>query len=306
MQEPGLRHITPMPSLISELPDLSPSTPTFEWIDPQKLLVDAAYQRDLTDRSRQLIQKIIRGWDWARFKPPIVAMTDFGLEVIDGQHTAIAAATHPEISTIPVMLIAIPEQGHRAAAFIGHNRDRVPITRLQMHRALVIAGESASCLLERICVQVGITLLSAQPTNGKFKPGETIALVAMEKLLQRRGAAGTRRVLQLLREAECTPVNAAAIKAVDMLLHDEEFCGQIDPDDIKLALRSGVSAASQAIKLFSTTHQIPTWKAYGITLFKMKRRASAASAPGRSAATVDLSSPADRGVVKLCNRAVAE
>lgn len=65
--------------------------PISEWVDPATLLVNATYQRDLSERSIQLIRKIIGGWDWTRFKPPVCSLGDRGIEVIDGQHTAIAA-----------------------------------------------------------------------------------------------------------------------------------------------------------------------------------------------------------------------
>jgi hypothetical protein len=42
----------------------------------------------------------VANWDWRRFKPPVVARTATGLEVIDGQHTAIAAASHPDVLQI--------------------------------------------------------------------------------------------------------------------------------------------------------------------------------------------------------------
>ena len=110
--------------------------PVFEWIDPKTLLVDEVYQRSLSDRSIVLIRKIVSQWDWRRFKPPICARTDAGLEVIDGQHTALAAATHPEVFDIPVMIVDAADQGARARAFVGHNRDRLGITPAQIHFAV--------------------------------------------------------------------------------------------------------------------------------------------------------------------------
>lgn len=96
-----------------DLPNLTPggissARPQFQWVAPTSLLVDEVYQRNLSRGSIELIRKIVARWDWNRFKPPVVAMTDEGLEVIDGQHTAIAAATHPEITEIPVMLAEAP------------------------------------------------------------------------------------------------------------------------------------------------------------------------------------------------------
>ncbi len=63
-------------------------------VKPSTLLVDERYQRGLSERSIKLIRKIVSEWDWRAFKPPVVVDVGAGLEVIDGQHTAIGAATH--------------------------------------------------------------------------------------------------------------------------------------------------------------------------------------------------------------------
>jgi hypothetical protein len=58
-------------------------------------------------------------WDWCRFKPPIAAWAADGLEVIDGQHTAIAAGCYRDIESSPVVLVEAVEQEVHASAFIG-------------------------------------------------------------------------------------------------------------------------------------------------------------------------------------------
>ena len=115
------------------------SPPMVEWMDPADLLVEGRYQRELSQKSTDLIRKIVEGWDWRRFKPPIIAWTTRGFEIIDGQHTAIAAATHPTIDKIPVLVVEAAQIKDRATAFIGHNRDRLNVTPVQMHRAGVAA-----------------------------------------------------------------------------------------------------------------------------------------------------------------------
>src|SRR4051812_39902397 len=82
----------------------------FEDVDPTRLYVDDQYQRALSRKSHALIRKIVANWDWGRFKPPVVAEEEYGFDVIDGQHTAIAAASHPGITKIPVMIIEAPTQ----------------------------------------------------------------------------------------------------------------------------------------------------------------------------------------------------
>jgi hypothetical protein len=125
--------------------------PIFEWLDPGTLLIDDDYQRDSSERSLKLVRKIVNGWDWAKFKPPVGVMVEAGIELIDGQHTAIGAATHPDIEKIPVMIVDVQEQAERASAFIGHNRDRVAVTASQLHIAAVAAGDPEAQAIVRVC-----------------------------------------------------------------------------------------------------------------------------------------------------------
>jgi hypothetical protein len=135
--------------------------PIFEMVKRETLLVDEGYQRDSSERSLKLVRKIVAGWDWARNKPPVAVLTDAGLELIDGQHTAIAAATHPDIAEIPVMIIEAPERADRAGAFISHNRDRVAVTATQLHVAAIAAGDAEAQAVQRVCLDAGVTSRSS-------------------------------------------------------------------------------------------------------------------------------------------------
>lgn len=250
------------------------SDPTFEWVEPATLLVDECYQRELSARSLRLIRKIVTGWDWRRFKPPVVAPIDDGLEVIDGQHTAIAAATHPMIHQIPVMVVRADERAHRAAAFIGHNRDRVAITPMQMHVAAVVAGNDEALTVDQVCRRAGVRLLRAPPGDQEYEPGETIAVSSISKLIDRRGAMRARQILQVLAEAECAPVSAAGIRAVEMLLMDPEFAGQMSAEELCCIIRDLGPAAISEAKLFAATHRIPLWRALGTVLFRRRKKTS--------------------------------
>ena len=66
------------------------------------------------------------------------------LKVIDGQHTAIACASHPSIELIPVMIVEAADTAVQAAAFVGQNTERLGVTALQIHRAAVVASVIAA------------------------------------------------------------------------------------------------------------------------------------------------------------------
>jgi hypothetical protein len=60
----------------------------------------------------EMIRDIVREWSWASYKAPVVVETGKGLVVIDGQHTAIAAATRG-IKFIPILVVDADERRSR-------------------------------------------------------------------------------------------------------------------------------------------------------------------------------------------------
>jgi hypothetical protein len=246
--------------------------PEVTWIDPRELLVDEAYQRNLSERSLALIRRIATNWDWRRFKAPSCSWTADGLEVVDGQHTAIGAACRDDITEIPVLITEAKEQAERAAAFIGLNRDRVGITATQLHAAAVTAGDPDAVAIEEACASVGITILKSQPGAGRFQPRQTMAVAAIGALIHRY-AGDARQALGVLAAADLAPIQANQIKAVELLLTEAEF-GEPDPADITKAIVSVGAEAEKEAKLFAATHCVPVWRGLAAVWFKKvpKRR----------------------------------
>lgn len=258
---------------------LTPSTPSssgpiFEWVNPTDLLVNEAYQRDLAERSIKLIRRIVQGWDWTKFKPPVCSLGDDGMEVIDGQHTAIAAATHPHIDKIPVMIVETETVHDRAAAFIGQNMDRLGVTKMQLHKAAVAAGDEDALTIEQVCSRAGVTLHASRPH--RWKVGDSMAVAAIGALISRRHAVGARRVLDVLVQAEAAPVTANAIRAAEMILFDADYA-DAEQDNLADTIRSLGSAAEREAATHALAHRIPVWRALGIVWFRKcrkKRRAA--------------------------------
>jgi hypothetical protein len=267
------RPIEPL-SLPGALPGVSPTAlPEFVWVQPTALVVDEGYQRDLSRKSLDLITKIVSRWDWARFKPPIVAAAEDGsFEVIDGQHTAIAAASHPSIELIPVMLVRAASQADRARAFVGHNRDRLQLSQVQIHIADVAAGDEDAQTVQQVCDRAGVNLCRYPPGNGEWAAGDSLAIAAIRALINRRGAMRARIVLQALVEARCAPVRADGIKAVEALLHNDDYKGEVTAEDIATALIKLGPTADQEAHVFAAAHKVPMWRALAVTLFKEARR----------------------------------
>lgn len=271
----GKRNIAAIP-LVDFAPAPVPTPrPEITWIDPRELLVDEAYQRNLSERSLALIRRIATGWDWRRFKVPSCSWTADGLEVVDGQHTAIGAACRDDISEIPVLITEAKEQADRAAAFIGLNRDRVGITATQLHAAAVTAGDPEAVAIEDVCASAGITVLKSQPGAGRFQPRQTMAVAAIGALVKRYGVVAS-LTLRAVAEAELAPIQANHIKAVELLLTDPEF-SEPDPADITKAINAVGAEAEKEAKLFAATHSVPVWRGLAAVWFKKmpKRRAPA-------------------------------
>lgn len=245
--------------------------PIFEWVRPEILLIDERYQRELSGASLRLIAKILAGWDWRRFKPPVVVMTDAGFDLIDGQHTAIAAASHPDIDTIPVMIVEASELAQRAAAFIGHNRDRIAVNAAQLHHAAVTAGDEDALTVQQVCGRAGVTILRGPPGRA-FRAGETVAISSVQTLIGRRGAMRARQILEALVKAGRAPISGNDIKAGEMLLTDPDYASEMDADVLVGAISAAGVSAEHDAKLFAAAHKIPYWKALGIVWFKKKGR----------------------------------
>lgn len=255
------------------MPDVTPggadmAEPKFERAKPGDLMVDETYQRNLSERSVRLIRKIVANWDWRTFMPPVVVRAKDGLHVIDGQHTAIAAATHPLINDIPVMVVKADAIADRAKTFLGRNRDRISVTTNQLHAAAVIAGDDTAVTIHQVCERAGVKILKQPPGAGSFKAGETMAVSTISSLVSRRGALKSRQILEVITAAKIAPVPAALIKAVEALMCDKDFTTQIDPGDLTTAIRSGLGEVESEAKIFAATHNIPLWKAMTSVMFK--------------------------------------
>ncbi|PAQ09726.1 hypothetical protein [Mesorhizobium temperatum] len=272
-----LRRIEPVS--ISGLKPKAPATgqPIMEYVNPRSLYIDPAYQRSIGERGLRQIRKIIEHFDWSKFKLPTCCYSENHagetvLFVLDGQHTAIACASHPHIDTIPVQIVEAATVEAQAAAFIGLNTERLGVTSLQLHQAAVAAGDKAALKVVEVCQRATVSILRGTPGSGKFKSHETVAVQAIGGLIARRGEEMAGRVLDVLSRAQLAPITGPHIKAVDLLLTDEEYCQSIDDSELVTAIISLKTTGEDEAKVFAAAHKVPIWKALAITWFKKCRK----------------------------------
>ncbi len=288
----ALRPIEPID--VRGLTPRAPSSgiPIVEYVDPRSLWVDPAYQRSLSERSMRMLRRIVEGFDWTKLKPPICAYAEDAagnttLRVLDGQHTAIAAASNPHVDKIPVMIVEAADTRAQAEAFIGQNADRLAMTATQMHVAAVAAGDEEAAEMERAAERAGVTILRGPPSRADYRPGQTIAVSAIKGLIARIGFDEAARVLSILSAAGLGPIKADHIRAVERLLFEEEFAA-LDPDALAASIVAHAGFERDA-KTFAATHGLPLWKALAAVWFQKakKRRVggaqTAASSPQSAA-----------------------
>ncbi|WP_029002759.1 DUF6551 family protein [Azorhizobium doebereinerae] len=270
-----MTQIRPISPLV--FPDLTPSVaitaaPRFIWIAPEKLLVDDTYQRNLSERSMRLLRRIIGEWDWRRFKPPVVVEIDGAFHVLDGQHTALAAASHPDIAEIPVMVVEAADLLQRARAFIGHNRDRISVTPTQLFHAAVAAGDPDEQTIQQVCERAGARVLKVPPANGAYEVGDTMAISTLRSMCSRLGAMKARQVVQCLVEAKCAPISADLLKAASELLHGADYAGEVESSDLATAIRGMGPSADREAAQFAAAKGMPRWRALIVVLYRNTRR----------------------------------
>jgi hypothetical protein len=236
---PGFRPIKAIPITGVEPNQVRTGKPEFRWVDPTTLRVEERYQRDLSEKSITLIRRIVANWSWDSFKPPVCAVgDDDALMVIDGQHTAIGAASHPDISEIPVMVVDAAELAARAMAFVRHNSDRIAMTGNQIYYAALAAGDEVAVAMDEACRRAGVTILRNPPSRGVFRVGDTMAVANLRSITERRGVNFTARMLRILMDAQRAPLSSAEIVAVTALLTEPEWKDSMDPADLAATIRS--------------------------------------------------------------------
>lgn len=218
------RHIAPVQLSSSCIPNtILSAAPVLRTVDPKSLLVESDYQRDLSGKSLSLVRKIVSGWDWAKFKPPICADTGDGLFVIDGQHTAIAAATHPSIKEIPVIVVVAPSMERRAGAFVSHNRDRLTMTAAQVFYGDLAAKDKHAQKVMESCVKAGASIPRLPPAKGQWKPGQIAAIAELKDLQGRLPIETFERVLRIAAMSKAAPITKLLLRALSIILTGDEY-----------------------------------------------------------------------------------
>lgn len=236
----GLRPIGKIPLSVKVTPAaINQKPPEVRLVDPSTLLVEPAYQRDLSAASVRHIGRIVSGWDWSKFKPPVCADIGGGrLAIIDGQHTAIAAACHGKIPVIPVLVASTGLLAKRAEAFVSHNRDRLKMSQFQIFHAQVAAGDSTALRLAALLKSAGGSIPRSQPNKGYEKPGEFLPVNETLAMSKRRDDRTALWILKVCASSGVKPISRMVLRAVEAIAIEPYFA------DVKA---KGIDAIAKAL-----------------------------------------------------------
>ena len=230
----GLRPVKPISTANLDVGKPENSMPAFEVVDPSTLWIDDAYQRSLSPRSLKKIAQMTEGWNWNAYQPlTCVRVRLHGstiLKIVDGQHRGIAAASHPAISAIPVMIHATATLADEAQSFVSLNTSALVISPLQLFQSRLVAGDPEAQTLENVCNRAGVKICK-YPGDAR-EIGDTTAVNCIASVIDRRGARLAGDMLELLVRSEFAPIGANDIRAAEYLMTAPELRGKFKVQDL--------------------------------------------------------------------------
>ena len=200
------------------------AAPMLQWIGISDLVVDPSYQRPIVGRGRKNVDRIAKAFSWSCFAPVVVSPVEGGkFAVIDGQHRTTAAAL-AGFDSVPCQVV-VAAQHEQAAAFKAINGVTTPISRMALHAAALVAGETWAQKVAEVSECADVELLRYPLPVDKQRPGQTMAVGAITQCLKRYGSDTVITALQCVTQtANNKPgmLSAQVIKALCSVLHENQ------------------------------------------------------------------------------------
>lgn len=176
--------------------------PALQYLLPQQLEIDPAYQRTLEAAASQtLVRQIAMFWNWDLCQPLVVARRDDGrLYVIDGQHRLEAARMRGDIHQLPAVVVQYASVADEAASFVNLNQRRRPLNRLQIYRAALASGDDEARKIQAALEVVGLRI-GTSPDVMIQKPGTIVCLPSLEKCLRVHGEKALAASLRVMADS---------------------------------------------------------------------------------------------------------
>ena len=132
----------------------------FAWLPKRDLIVPVeTYQRGGTN-SKEL--RIAANFSWAAFQTISVCEVEDGkYHVIEGGHRLRAAMKRNDVVKLPCMIFDIPAEDDQAKAFLMVNKERKPMSGVDRHQAMLVAGDPLALKVENAAQEAGRKIGSA-------------------------------------------------------------------------------------------------------------------------------------------------
>jgi len=199
------------------------AAPLLQWINIDQLVVDPTYQRPILGKGRRNVDRIAGAFSWACFAPVVVSPVEGGkFAIIDGQHRTTAAAL-AGFESVPCQIVVAPRE-EQARAFKAINGVTTPISRMALHAAAVVAGETWAEQVTDVCRRGDVELLRYPVPVDRQNPGQTMAVGAIAQCLKRYGHDTLITALQCVTQTTNNmpgALSARTIKALCQVLHDD-------------------------------------------------------------------------------------
>lgn len=197
--------------------------PQLLWIEVNQLVVDPVYQRDIGRRGATNVKLIAENFDWSKFAPVIVAPVEGGrFAIVDGQHRTTAAALRGQ-KTVPCQIVQA-DRAKQAEAFAAVNGNVTKTNAQQLFHARLAAGDDAASRLARVCEAGGVEITRRNFTVREAKVGQTQAVGALGRCLDRFGDATLITALQCITQTgDGNPgmLRATIVEALCEVLHSQ-------------------------------------------------------------------------------------
>lgn len=219
-----------------------------------QLVINEEYQRDLSKNSLDQIRRMARVFDWRSYKALSVAPTDHPdiFEVVDGQHTAIAAVTNGYVKELPCLLQSSSDLRDKAASFIGINTSRIALTPAAIFNAKVAAQDNIAIAVTCAMSAAGVRLLTLPPNNYRFSTGDTMAISTLQEIAKKRGEERLTTILKTAVAGEAAPCSAVLIRALDLCLPLEPELLKIYQKPVADVVRRNGAARMEAVARSTT------------------------------------------------------
>lgn len=252
------------------------SPPTLEWRAIGELLIDETYQREIsTGASQTLIRKIAMFWDWGLCQPLAVSRRPDGkLLIVDGQHRASAAKLRGDIPHLPCVITSYANAGDEAAAFVALNRQRRPLSGLDIFKAALAAEDMEASQIALALEDAGLRI--ATTTNlGTIPPGAVSNVRGLQSCYRAHGLPILTAALDVLAQSykgEVLRYAGSIFPGLEAIVADEIALDANFAEGERFALMTemvrGATQQEWYREVSAKTAEVPTRRAAAAALFR--------------------------------------